>query len=124
MGPRKVCGPLTLAVCGANLVASLATPGCATSSRARPQTLALVGAGVALGGSALWVAGEERSQSGSLPTVGLIVVAAGVASMIAAGGWMAAQVACTADPDCSDTEECREIPAPPGGIPYKQCSPR
>ena len=27
-------------------------------------------------------------------------------------------------PDCPDEEQCREVPAPPGGIPYKQCIPR
>jgi Na+/melibiose symporter-like transporter len=115
--------PVALALCGVSLVASLVVPGCATS-RGRPQSLALAGAGVALGGSAMWVVGEQRAQPGSLPTVGLLVVAAGVIGMIAAGGWMAAQVACNADPDCNDTEECREIPAPPGGVPYKQCTPR
>ena len=110
-------------VAAAALAASAAVGGCATS-RARPQSLALLGAGVALGGAGLWVAGELRSQPGVLPTVGLVVVAVGVVGMIAAGGWMAAQVACTADPDCSESEECREIPAPPGGVPYKQCTPR
>ena len=126
MDPRwgRAGRPLALAVCGVNLIASLALSGCGTSPRARSQSLALLGAGVALGGSTMWVVGEQRAQPGALPTAGLIVVAAGVVGMIAAGGWMAAQVACTADPDCSETEECREIPAPPGGVPYKQCTPR
>jgi hypothetical protein len=52
------------------------------------------------------------------------LVAAGVALAIAAGGWMAGAVGCDADPDCDDAEQCREVPAPPGGIPYKQCVPR
>ena len=52
------------------------------------------------------------------------MVAVGIAAMVAAGGWIAAQVSCQADPDCEGSEECREIPAPPGGIPYKQCMPR
>ena len=123
MSARKLWRPVALVVCGANLVVSLGASGCATG-RGGPRSLALASAGVALGGSAMWVAGEQRSQPGALPAAGLIVVAAGVVGMIAAGGWMAAQVACTADPDCSETEECREIPAPPGGVPYKQCTPR
>jgi hypothetical protein len=52
------------------------------------------------------------------------MVAAGIIAMVVAGGWIAAEVSCQVDPDCEDTEECREIPAPPGGIPYKQCVAR
>ena len=86
--------------------------------------MGLAGAVAAIAGSGIWVAGEQRSTPGVVPTVGLAGVAAGVVAMVAAGGWIAAEVACTADPDCEDTEECREIPAPPGGVPYKQCMPR
>ncbi len=32
--------------------------------------------------------------------------------------------ACDVDPDCDEDEQCREIPAPPGGVPYKQCMTR
>ena len=102
----------------------LAIAGCATSHQRRPRTLAAVGASLAVVGSGLWVAGEQRSDPGSLPAIGLGVVAVGIAAMITAGGWMAAQVSCQADPDCEGTEECKEIPAPPGGIPYKQCMSR
>lgn len=99
--------------------------GCATSSNhARPRALAFAGAGVALGGSGVWLAGENRDQPGRLPAIGLVTVAVGVVTMIAAGAWMAAEVTCHADPDCAEAEECREIPAPPGGVPYKQCVPR
>ena len=98
--------------------------GCASSNHGRPRALALASAAVALGGSGVWVAGERRADPGSMPAVGLGVVAVGIAGMIASGAWMAAQVSCQADPDCLESEECREIPAPPGGVPYKQCSPR
>jgi len=98
--------------------------GCASSNHGRPRALALASAVVALGGSGVWVVGERRAEPGAMPAVGLGVVAVGIAGMIASGAWMAAQVSCQADPDCLESEECREIPAPPGGVPYKQCSPR
>lgn len=98
--------------------------GCATSHHGRPRALALAGTGLALAGTTVWVVGENRSDPGHLPTIGLGVVIAGVVAMVAAGGWIAAQVSCEADPDCDETEECREVPAPPGGVPYKQCVPR
>lgn len=106
------------------LAAALTGSGCATSHHRRPRTLGFIGAGIALGGSGLWVAGEQRTDPGNLPTIGFGIVAAGIAAMVAAGAWMAAEAACQADPDCDDSEECREIPAPPGGVPYKQCMPR
>ena len=37
---------------------------------------------------------------------------------------MAASAACENDPDCHEEEQCREVPAPAGFIPYKQCVPR
>ncbi|HEY4183801.1 MAG TPA: hypothetical protein VGP07_01980 [Polyangia bacterium] len=99
--------------------------GCGTTSNhTRPRVLAFVGAGIALGGSAVWLTGENRDKPGNLPAIGLGTVAVGVVAMIAAGAWMAAEVTCQADPDCPEYEECREIPAPPGGVPYKQCVPR
>ena len=60
----------------------------------------------------------------TLVGAGFACVAIGLAAVVAAGGWMATSVACQGDPDCADEEQCREIPAPPGGIPYKQCIPR
>jgi hypothetical protein len=103
---------------------SLSAGGCATSHHRRPRTLGFVGAGTAIAGSGLWVVGQQRADPGDIPTIGLGVVAAGIVAMVVAGGWIAAEVACQADPDCEDSEECREIPAPPGGVPYKQCMPR
>lgn len=97
---------------------------CATSHHRRPRALGFAGAAAALGGSGLWVVGERRTDPGHLPAIGLGVVAAGILAMVAAGGWIASEVSCQVDPDCDDTEECREIPAPPGGVPYKQCVSR
>jgi hypothetical protein len=110
----------------APLVAALALAliggGCAGRHRG-PRTLATIGGVVALGGSTTWVIGE-RNDERSVLTAGVAAVAAGIAAMVAAGGWMASAVACNADPDCPDDEQCKEIPAPPGGIPYKQCMAR
>ncbi|HVR61877.1 MAG TPA: hypothetical protein VMU50_08255 [Polyangia bacterium] len=104
------------------LVLVLAGGGCAGRHRG-PRTLATFGGVIALGGSTAWVIGE-RNDNRSVLTAGVAAVAAGIAAMVAAGGWMAAAVACNADPDCPDDEQCKEIPAPPGGIPYKQCMVR
>ena len=121
-GPRRALGATTALLFAIAVTAGAA--GCATSNHGRPRALALASAAVALGGSGVWVVGERRADPGSMPAVGLGIVAVGIAGMIASGAWMAAQVSCQADPDCLESEECREIPAPPGGVPYKQCSPR
>jgi hypothetical protein len=95
-----------------------------------PRTLAGVGAMVVATGSANWAAGEVTDPSGQSTTSrvlidgGFIAVVVGLAAVVVAGGWMAASVSCHADPDCADEEQCRDVPAPPGGIPYKQCVPR
>src|SRR5947199_360731 len=70
------------------------------------------------------IADDHASASNGLSHGGFITAAVGLAAIVAAGGWMAAAVACNADPDCAETETCREVPAPPGGVPYKQCVPR
>lgn len=97
---------------------------CATSQHRRPRALGIAGAVAGLGGSVLWVAGESRTDPGNIPAIGLGIVAAGIVAMVAAGAWIASEVSCQVDPDCDDTEECREIPAPAGGVPYKQCVSR
>ena len=92
-----------------------------------PRTLAGLGAVVVAGGSATWAAGEAVANdrtSRHLISVGFVSVVVGLCAIVVAGGWMAASVACDADPDCPDEEQCREVPAPPGGVPYKQCVPR
>jgi hypothetical protein len=99
-------------------------PGLGCAGRYRgPRSLAALATVLVAGGGAAWVVGERYDQR--TPTnVGFALVSAGVAAAVAAGGWMAASVGCDADPDCDDVEQCREVPAPPGGIPYKQCVPR
>jgi hypothetical protein len=108
---------------------TFAGAGCA-GRYAAPRTLAGFGAFGVVAGSVAWAAGEGIDRNGqggtshALVTAGFATVAAGIAAIVAAGGWMAISVKCDADPDCDEEEQCREIPAPPGGIPYKQCMPR
>jgi hypothetical protein len=85
-----------------------------------PKTLAAIGTMLVVGGGAGWVAGERRDQD-KLASAGLVTTALGVGAIIAAGGWMALSISCEGDPDCPRNEECREVPAPPGGVPYRQC---
>jgi|SRR6185436_20572536 len=95
-----------------------------------PRLLASAGAVAVAGGGDLWASGEafeggsHDSAARPLINAGFVSVVVGLAAIVAAGGWMAASVACEADPDCPEEEQCREVPAPPGGIPYKQCIPR
>ena len=107
----------------------LAAAGCA-GLHSGPRLLAGAGAVVVAGGSTMWATGEDL-EGGNHPTssralinAGFMSVVVGLAAIVVAGGWMAATVACEADPDCPEEEQCREVPAPPGGIPYKQCIPR
>jgi hypothetical protein len=106
------------------------TAGGCVGLHAGPRTLAAVGAVAIAGGSVTWAAGEgleggaHPSTSRASIDVGFAALAVGLAAVVAAGGWMAASVACDADPDCPEEETCREVPAPPGGVPYKQCVPR
>jgi hypothetical protein len=94
------------------------------------RTLAGLGTAAVLGGSGSWAGGEgldgngHPGSGGAFINAGFLSVAVGLAAIVAAGGWMAITVACKADPDCDEDEQCREIPAPPGGIPYKQCMSR
>jgi hypothetical protein len=114
---------------GLTLALALGTSGC-VGRHAGPRTLASLGGVFAGAGSATWAAGEgldrgaHPSMARALTDGGFVAVAVGLAAVVAAGGWMAAAVACEADPDCPEAETCREVPAPPGGVPYKQCVPR
>jgi len=108
--------------CFCLLTCLLSGSGCVGRYRG-PRSLAALGATLVVGGGAAWVVGE-RSQGSALTNAGFVMVTLGLAAAIAAGGWMAWAVSCDADPDCDDSEQCREVPAPPGGIPYKQCVPR
>jgi hypothetical protein len=111
------------------LVAMTILGGACAGRYSGPRTLAGIGSLAVVAGGATWAAGEGMDRNGqtgtsSLVAAGFATVAAGLAAIVASGGWMAVSVACTADPDCPEEEQCREIPAPPGGIPYKQCMPR
>ena len=114
---------------GLTLAFVLVTTGC-VGRHAGPRTLASIGALFVGAGGATWAAGEgvdrdaHPSTARALTDGGFVAVAVGLAAVVAAGGWMAAAVACDADPDCPEEETCREVPAPPGGVPYKQCVPR
>jgi hypothetical protein len=101
---------------------TLAAAGCERPYPA-PKTLASIGVGVLAASAALWVAGD-RSQNLTLSRMGAAGVAAGAGAAVTSGAWLAGAAACRVDPDCPDDEACREIPAPPGREPFRQCSPR
>src|SRR4051812_49879559 len=105
------------------VAAALALGGGCTGRYGPPRTVAALGSLAVVGGSASWAAGEATNRN-ALVTTGFVTVAAGIAAIVAAGGWMAMSVSCNVDPDCDEDEQCREIPAPPGGVPYKQCMTR
>ena len=93
-----------------------------------PVDAAVVGApGVGVAAAGLGAYGVSTAyvvEDPRLAAYGPAAVASGLAAIVAAGGWMASSVVCEADPDCPEEEQCREVPAPPGGIPYRQCIPR
>ena len=105
---------LLLALCG--------QVGCARPY-AGPKTLAALGAGLLVVGGTTWVVGE-RGDHHNVALTGVAATALGAAAVLAAGGWLAIGVACAEDIDCPRNEECREIPAQPGGYPYRQCMQR
>jgi hypothetical protein len=88
-----------------------------------PKVLAGIGAALLVGGGTTWVVGARRDQDRTA-NVGIITTALGAAAVIGAAGWYAASTACEEDPDCPRGEECKEIPALPGRVPYKQCMRR
>ena len=106
---------------------ALALVGCLAAGCARtyagPKALAAISAVLLVGGGTTWVVGERRNQNGTA-NLGLVTMAIGVGAAIGAAGWLAASVACEEDPDCPRGEECKEIPALPGRVPYKQCMRR
>jgi hypothetical protein len=103
-------------------LAGLLGAGCARPY-AGPKTLAAIGATLLVGGGTTWVVGDRGHYDG-VATTGMATTALGAVAVFAAGGWLAIGVACTEDIDCPRNEECREIPAPPGGYPYHQCMQR
>jgi uncharacterized membrane protein len=104
------------------VISGLFGAGCARPY-AGPKTLAALGAGLLAAGGTTWVVGERENRN-AVSVSGLVTTMVGAAVVVAAGGWLAAGVACEEDPDCPRTEECREIPTRPGGVPYRQCMPR
>jgi hypothetical protein len=93
--------------------------GCA-SPYAGPKTLAAIGTTLLVGGGTAWAIGERTNRSAMIAP-GFISTVVGSLAVIGAGGWMAASIGCRVDPDCPEGEECKEVPAPPGGVPYRQC---
>ena len=104
------------------LTSLLLAGGCARPYRG-PKTLAAIGAGVLVSSAVVWAVGDRRNQR-TAARAGLVGAMVGAGLAAAAGGWLAAAAGCSADPDCPEEEACREIPAPPGREPYKQCMPR
>jgi hypothetical protein len=104
------------------VIAGLLGGGCARPY-AGPKTLAALGVGLLAAGGTTWVVGERQDRNG-VATAGMVTTLLGAAAAVAAGGWLASGVACAEDPDCPRSEECREIPTRPGGVPYRQCMPR
>lgn len=85
-----------------------------------PKTLAAIGTTLLVAGGAAWIAGERADHHG-LVVSGAATTFVGVGAVIGAGTWLAVTIACEADADCHTGEACREVPAPPGGVPYRQC---
>ena len=104
------------------LIVALCSASCARPY-AGPKTMAAIGSTVLLGGGTAWAVGE-RTNHPAMIAPGFVSTVVGAAVVIAAGGWLAASINCRADPDCLEGEECKEVPAPPGGIPYRQCVKR
>jgi hypothetical protein len=106
---------------------ALALAGCLATGCARPytgpKTLAAVGAMLLVGGGTTWVVGERQNHGGTA-NLGLVTAAVGAAAVLGGAGWLAASVSCEEDPDCPRGEECKEVPAIPGRVPYKQCMRR
>jgi hypothetical protein len=113
---------LSARVAAAISLSVLLTGGCLPPYKG-PKTLAALGVGLLATGATMWVVGERGDHQG-LTRAGVVTTVAGAAAAFAAGGWLAASVGCRTDPDCAETEACKEIPAPPGREPYKQCVPR
>jgi hypothetical protein len=85
-----------------------------------PKTLAAVGTALLVVGGTSWVVGERTNRSAFIGP-GVVTSMIGAVAVIGAGGWLAASIGCRVDPDCPEGEECKEIPAAPGAVPYKQC---
>lgn len=121
----RAAAPVAVRAIGTTLLLGVAAGamGCAGPLRG-PRTLGAVGAALAVGGATTWVLGERMSDGAAPRLVGFSGVLTGIVAVAVAGGWLATEISCSVDPDCREGEECREVPAPPGFVPYKQCVPR
>jgi hypothetical protein len=99
-----------------------AVPSCAHPYRG-PKTLAAIGTALLVADGTTWAVADRNGRN-QTATAGLIGAAVGAAVVMAAGGLLATTVGCAADPDCPEGEVCKEVPAPPGREPYRQCVPR
>jgi hypothetical protein len=104
-------------------LALLAAPLACAGPYKGPKTLAAASAALLVGGGSAWAVGDRTSRTG-LSRAGLVSSAVGLAGAMAAGGWLALQAGCQGDFQCPEGEACREIPAPPGTTPYRQCMRR
>jgi hypothetical protein len=104
------------------LIVVLGSASCA-HPYAGPKTMAAIGSTLLVGGGSTWSVAERTNHGAVIPPA-FVSTVIGTAVIIGAGGWLAASVGCRADPDCPEGEECKEVPAPPGGIPYRQCVKR
>jgi hypothetical protein len=66
----------------------------------------------------------DRTHRPRAARAGMLGALLGAGLTAASGAWLAGSTGCRTDPDCPEGEACREIPAPPGREPYKQCMPR
>ena len=94
------CRTVSARVASCALLLVFALTNACSGRYARPRTLASLG-GLAVGaGSLAWATGQGLERNGHatdpLVTTGFVAVAVGLAAVVAAGGWMAVSVACTA----------------------------
>ena len=116
-------GAMRSRAAGALLAASLMWAGSCARPYRGPKTLAAIGASVLVTSAVLWAVGDRMGEQ-PVARVGMVGAIAGAGLAATAGGWLAASAGCNSDPDCPEGEACREVPAPPGRDPYKQCMPR
>lgn len=96
--------------------------GCASPYRTA-RTVGATGGVLAAVGGALWVVGDDVDRDAvRLPGVTAAIV--GAACIATAAALFAAQTSCQADADCPNGYVCKELPAPAGLQPYRQCVPR
>src|SRR3954449_10430004 len=97
--------PVSRSVLPIAVAIALLSAGCA-GLHPGPRTLATVGGLAIAGGTGMWATGEgligdsKPAATDAMVNIGFVGVVVGLAAIVVAGGWMAASVACQADPDC------------------------